>query len=279
MMISPPFLKKNDKVCILSPAKAIEAVCLLNAKAIWESQGFAVEFGINAFAQTGYFAGTDEDRLSDFQQALNDAEVKAIVCARGGYGCIRMLEKLDWSAFFAQPKWIIGFSDITVFHLFLQAKGFKSIHAIMPLNYGQNSSEALASLFEAVQGKSILSTNKELILFPADAVIVGGNLSILYSLIGTPYLPDFTGKVLFIEDISEQLYHLDRMFFALKMSGILSQIAGLIVGGMTDMRDTIAPSGFSVKSIIDYHTTQLDIPVLLDFPAGHVDDNRAIVLG
>jgi muramoyltetrapeptide carboxypeptidase len=278
-MISPPYLKKNDKVCILSPAKAIEVECLIFAKNVWENQGFKVEVGKNAKNQLGYFAGTDEERFIDFQNALNDQQIKAIVCARGGYGCVRILEKLDWSNFYKHPKWIIGFSDITVFHLFLQSKGYKSIHATMPLNYAQNSEDAIKSLFQAIKGEEIVSTQNYLTSIPKKPSIVGGNLSILYSLIGTPYLPNFAGKILFIEDLSEQLYHLDRMFFALKMSGILSKISGLIVGGMTDMKDTAAPSGFSTKSIIEFHTHHLNIPVIYDFPAGHIEDNRAIVLG
>jgi muramoyltetrapeptide carboxypeptidase len=276
-MITPPYLNPGDCIRIVSPAKAIEKQLILDAKNWWENQSYVVEIGQNAYNELGYFAGSDEERLADFQAALDDPNVKAIVCSRGGYGCIRLLEQLDWSSFYAAPKWIIGFSDVTVFHLFLQAKGYQSIHATMPLNYGQNSDAALATLASAVRGSEVSKTITT--TFGQDASIVGGNLSIVYSLLGTPYLPNFNGKILFIEDLSEQLYHLDRMFFALKMSGVLSSIKGLIVGGMTDMKDTLAPTNFTVQSIIAFHTSDLGIPVIFDFPAGHIDDNQAIVLG
>jgi muramoyltetrapeptide carboxypeptidase len=277
-----PFLKKGDKIQLVSPAKAIEPILVFEAKELLEKHGFCVILGQYTMSTYNYFAGNDKERLQDFQDALDDSEIKAIICARGGYGSIRILDQLNWSTFNRSKKWIIGFSDITVFHLHLQNKGIQSIHGTMPLNFSTNSEESIKSLIHAFTGKLKkyeLKSSSENRLGDAKGKLFGGNLSIIYSLLGTNDFPNSKNSILFIEDLSEQLYHIDRMFFSLKKVGILSNIKGLIVGSFTDLKNTEIPFGKSFKEIILEHTENLSIPVVFDFPAGHIDDNRALIFG
>jgi muramoyltetrapeptide carboxypeptidase len=277
-----PFLKKGDKIQLVSPAKAIEPMLVFDAKAYLEKQGFVIILGQYTMSTYNYFAGNDQERLQDFQDAIDDPEIKAIVCARGGYGSIRILDQLDWTKFSVNKKWIIGFSDITVFHLFLQSKDIPSIHATMPLNYSKNSPKSLKSLIDSFTGKLKnyeIKSSKENILGKAKGKLFGGNLSIVYSLLGTKDFPKSKNNILFIEDLSEQVYHIDRMFFSLKKSGVLSSLSGLIVGSFTEIKNTEIPFGKSYKEIILEHTKDLNIPVVFDFPAGHIDDNRALIFG
>ncbi len=282
-MNSPiPFLKKGDKIKLVSPAKSIEPVLVFEAKEFWEKQGFIVEIGEFCVGKYHYFSGSDEERLKDFQEALDDPEIKAIICNRGGYGCVRILDSISWDKFKENPKWIVGFSDVTVFHLFLQSKGIQSIHATMPLNYGENSQEALSTLVESVTGQNLhynLKSNPKNISGKTNGILLGGNLSIIYSLLGTDIEIDYSDKILFIEDLSEQFYHIDRMFFALKKAGVLAKIKGLIVGSFTSLKDTEIPYGKNLEEIVLEHTKNLNIPVAFDFPAGHIDDNRALIFG
>jgi muramoyltetrapeptide carboxypeptidase len=277
-----PSLKKGDLVAILAPAKAIEKEYIDYAVTFFTSQGFNVLVGKNCFAQNHYFAGSDEERLSDFQEALDNSDVKAIICARGGYGCVRIVDEINWASLINHPKWIVGFSDITVFHQRINLLGLESIHGSMPLNFKANSTEALITLVEHLQGdhKSIsIQTHSSNIYGNATGKLVGGNLSILYSLLGTNDEVNFQDAILFVEDLAEQLYHIDRMFYAFKKAGILSQLKGFIVGGMTDMKDTAVPFGVSLEEIILSHLEKLKIPVVFNFPSGHINDNRALVLG
>lgn len=267
---------------IVSPGKAIEADRVEYAKHYFESLGFRAEIGKHALGSFNYFSGTDQERLEDFQWALDHLDAKAIVCARGGYGCVRIVEKLRWANFLRHPKWIAGFSDVTVLHAQAQRYGIASLHSTMPLNFRENTPEALDSLIDALTGKALTydwesgELNKE---GEAEGMLVGGNLSILYSLLATPLSTQFDGSILFIEDVGEQLYHLDRMFYALSLSGKLGKINGLIVGGMTDMRDTATTSGFQVEQIIRDHLGYSKIPVAFHAPVGHIDNNRAFVCG
>ncbi len=277
-----PFLRKGDKIQLVSPAKAIEPILVLEAKSFLEKQGFCVLLGEYTMSTHHYFAGTDEERLQDFQDALDDPEIKAIICARGGYGSVRIIDKLDWTKFDKNKKWIIGFSDITVFHMHLQRKGIPSIHATMPLNFAQNSTLALSSLIDSFTGKlnsHEVEANNLNVLGETQGKLIGGNLSIIYSLLGTNDCPDFENSILFIEDLAEQLYHIDRMFFTLKKSGILSKIRGLVVGSFTDLKDTEIPFGKSYAAIILEHCADLSIPIAFNFPAGHINDNRALIFG
>ncbi|MFN5442722.1 MAG: LD-carboxypeptidase [Crocinitomicaceae bacterium] len=277
-----PALKKGDTIAIVAPAKAIEKEFIDFAADFFEQQGYEVVVGKNCLNQHHYFAGTDEERLSDFQEVLDNPEIKAIICARGGYGCVRIVDEIQWASLLNHPKWIVGFSDVTVFHQRINILGLPSIHGTMPLNFKENTNEALTTLLQHLEG------NHQPISIPshpmniegiAEGILIGGNLSILFSLLGTDDEVNFQDTILFIEDLAEQLYHLDRMLFAFKKAGVLSQIKGLIVGGMTDMKDTAIPFGKSLEEIIIEHIKPYNIPLVFGFPAGHINDNRALVFG
>lgn len=281
-MITPPFLKTGDTVAIVSPAKAIEAQHIDYARVFFEGHGFKVIVGDHAYGNHNYFSGTDQERLSDMQFAIDHPDVKAIICARGGYGCVRLTSKLQWANLLREPRWIAGFSDVTVFHFQAEKLGIQSIHSTMPLNYQENSDAALESLLNALAGKSLVHTweacaqNKP---GTAEGELIGGNLSIIYSLLATPLRPDFTGKILFIEDLGEQVYHIDRMFQTMKMNGVFDEVAGIIVGGMTDMRETATPTAWKIEELLLDQLAYRSIPVAFNAPVGHISDNRAIVCG
>lgn len=281
-MIRPAFLQPGDTITIVSPAKAIESEHILFAKEFFEGKGFNVIIGEHAFGTHNYFSSTDAERLHDLQQAVNNPEVKAIICARGGYGCIRITNAVQWASLLRKPKWIAGFSDVTVFHLQALKLGVESIHATMPLNYRENSAEALESLLTALSAGTVQHTwgntaaNKP---GEASGELIGGNLSILYSLLATPLRPDFEGKILFIEEVGEQLYHLDRMLQTMKMNGVFEQISGLIIGGMTDMRETAVPTNWTVEELVLDTLAYRRIPVAFNAPIGHINDNRAVIVG
>lgn len=277
-----PALKKGDTIAIVAPAKAIEKEFIDFAVDFFEQQGYEVVVGKNCLNQHHYFAGTDEERLSDFQEVLDNPEIKAIICARGGYGCVRIVDEIQWASLLNHPKWIVGFSDVTVFHIRINILGLPSIHGTMPLNFKENSNEALTTLLQHLEGNhQPISIPSHLmnIQGTAEGTLIGGNLSILYSLLGTDDEVNFQDTILFIEDLAEQLYHLDRILFAFKKAGVLSQIKGLIVGGMTDMKDTAIPFGKSLEEIIIEHIKPYNIPLVFGFPAGHINDNRALVFG
>lgn len=278
----PPVLRSGDLVYITAPAKAIEEEHVLFAKELFEDAGFRVMIGQHCLGRHHYFSGTDEERQADLQFAIDHPEVKAIVCARGGYGCVRIVDRIQWAGMLREPKWMIGFSDVTVFHQRLQRFGISSIHGTMVLNYNTNSSEAINTMMAALKGENAdvscdpNSYNKNGV---ANGKLVGGNLSIVYSLLGTDDQVDFTDCILFVEDLAEHLYHIDRMFFALNKAGVLDKIKGLIIGGMTDLEDTDIPFGKTVEEIILDHFTYRNIPIAFGFPAGHISDNRALILG
>jgi muramoyltetrapeptide carboxypeptidase len=277
-----PYLKQGDLISIVAPAKAIEPSLVMEAKSLLESKGFRVQVGEYCMGNYNYFAGTDEERASDFQEAIDNPDVRAIICARGGYGCIRILDLIKWNALIKNPKWIVGFSDITVIHHRLSKFGLKSIHGTMPLNFAENTNEAIDSLIDALKGNPsnfILDGGEKNKVGHAKGKLIGGNLSIIYSLLGTSDQLSFENSILFIEDLSEQLYHVDRMFYALQKAGILDQIKGLIVGGFTEMKDTEIPFGSSIYDLILDHCEKKKIPVCFHFPAGHINDNRSLVLG
>lgn len=278
----PPFLKKGDVVGILAPAKAIEADKISNAIVFWEKHGFNVRVGKHCLGRSNYFSGTDQERASDFQAMLDDDEVKAIVCARGGYGCIRLIDRLNWASLVNHPKWIIGFSDVTVFHQYVNKLEVATMHATMPLNYSENTTESLESMLNQLTGNSYSATWSSTSGSKAGEVtgeMIGGNLAVLTSLIGTRNKADYTGKILFLEEVGEPLYAIDRMFYQLANSGILERINGLIIGSFTNIKDTEVSYGESLVSIISHHLKFLKIPVSFDFPIGHQQDNRALIVG
>jgi len=281
-MIKPEALIPGDLIYITAPAKAIENTLVDYAVEFFKSQGFRVLVSPNCTGKFGYFSGTDHERASDLQKGIDNEEVKAIICARGGYGSIRILDNLNWAAMLRHPKWFVGFSDITVFHHRLFNLGIQSIHGTMPVNYKSNSQEALQTLMDSLYGRefkiSYSSTNSAK-HGRAVGTLVGGNLSIIHSLLATKDSFLFKDAILFIEDLSEQLYHLDRMLFALKKAGVFDLIKGLIIGGMTDMEDTTDSIGLSIQDIILQHFNFSKIPIAFDFPCGHFEDNRAMIVG
>ncbi len=283
-MISPGFLQQGDRIQIVSPAGKVNKDKILSGTDLLEEQGFEVLFGDHVFTNHFQFAGTDEERLRDLQQALDDPKCKAIICARGGYGSIRIADQINFTQFKKNPKWLVGFSDITVLHSLFQKEGFCSIHGAMPgfyLDEGQPS-ESFLSLMKILKGEKLeieCPTEKLNRKGVSEAPIIGGNLSILYSLLGTSIEPDTNDKILFIEDLSEYLYHLDRIMHSLKLSGKLAHLKGLVVGQFTDMKDNDSPFGQSVEEIILNAVKEYDFPVCFNFPVGHVDQNLPLMVG
>jgi muramoyltetrapeptide carboxypeptidase len=281
-MIIPEKLKIGDKIGIVSTARKITLEELKAATLILESWGLEIVLGKNLFEENNQFSGTIGQRTADLQSMIDNDAIKAILCARGGYGTVQIIDKIDFSSLKKTPKWIIGYSDVTVLHSHLNNLGIASLHATMPINFANNSNESLQSLKNSLFGKSNRIERKSHAfnrLGQVDAEIVGGNLSILYSLLGSNSDIDTEGKILFIEDLDEYLYHIDRMMMNLKRNGKLAKLKALIVGGMNDMNDNEIPFGKSVEEIILEHTKKYDYLICFGFPAGHINDNRCIKLG
>lgn len=279
-MKNVPSLSPGDRIEIVAPAKAIEEEYVTYAKSFLEEKGFVVTISKHCLGRKNYFSGTIEERLSDFQEALDNPEIKAIVCARGGYGCLQLVDKIDWNTFMNHPKWITGFSDVTVLHQRIRNLGIESIHGTMPLNFKENTDAALETFVSALTGRGYsidLKNHPSNIQGVCSGKVVGGNLSILYGLLGTNDQINYSGCILFIEDLAEHIYHIDRMFYAFEKAGVLKVISGLIVGGMTDLKDTAEPFGLSCEEVILSHVEDLNIPVCFNFPSGHINDNRAII--
>ena len=283
MLLRPPYLKTGDTVIILSTARKISHEEVAPAVKLFESWGLKVRLGNTIGLSDNQYAGTDKQRLDDIQQAVNDESISAIICARGGYGTVRIVDDIDWTGLLKHPKWITGFSDMTYLHVHLnQTLGVQTLHSSVPALFHRNTPEAIDTIRQHLFGEEVIydadwhELNRK---GEAKGVLIGGNLSILYSITGTKSGFNTAGKILFIEDIDERLYHLDRMMINLKRSGKLQDLAGLIVGGMTDMSDNAVPFGKTAEEIIKEHVSEFDYPVCFNFPAGHIADNRAVVLG
>jgi muramoyltetrapeptide carboxypeptidase len=280
-MITPSYLKQGDKIGIVATARKISIEEIQPALDILNSWGLEVVLSKNLFNADNQYSGTDSQRAEDLQSMLNDTSIKAIISARGGYGTIRIIDKLDFTTFKKHPKWIIGYSDITVLHSHIHNFGIETIHATMPINFTKNN-EATESLRKTLFGET---TNYQIESHPlnkngiAEGQLIGGNLSLLYALSNSVSDIDTTGKILFIEDLDEYLYHIDRMMMQLKRAGKLNNLAGLIVGGMTDMKDNTIPFGKSAEQIIADTVKEFNYPVCFNFPAGHIDKNLAIYFG
>ena len=284
-MLIPKNLKAGDKIGIIAPARKIEMNEIKAAISIFESWGLKVELGKNIFAQDRQFAGTDKQRAEDLQYMLDNPEIKAIICARGGYGTIRLLPALNFSTFLKSPKWIVGYSDITALHAHLnQNLGLQSIHGIMPLNFPKDKSEneSIKSLKRALFGEQNLYNIDRYELNrkgKAEGEVIGGNLSVLYSIAGTEYDVNTDGKILVLEDLDEYLYHIDRMMMNLKLGGKLDNLKALIIGGMNDMNDNTVPFGKTAYEIIHDMVKEYNYPVCFNFPIGHIENNYAVKLG
>lgn len=283
-LITPPYLKKGDQVALVAPAGFLEdEKPVIIAEQLLESWGLIPVRGTFVLEKDGYFAGTDTQRLQDLQNALDNPHIKAIWAIRGGYGTMRILPKMDFTKFIKNPKWIIGFSDITAFHNVIHNLGFKSVHGIMPiqLNKGTKETEkAVESLYDVLVGKDYEYT------FPASSynkigsvtgILVGGNLSLLQSLLGSPNQIKTRGKILFIEEVGEPLYKIDRLLISLKSAGFFKNIIGLVVGAFSEI-DIIADNKTYQEIILEI-LAEYHFPILFDVPAGHISDNRTLVFG
>jgi len=282
-MIRPPYLKKGDAIGIAATARKITEEEIFGAISAMNQAEFRTVLADNIFSVSDQFAGSDHQRADGVNQLLRNPEVKAIWCARGGYGSVRLIDKIDWDAFAATPKWLCGFSDVTALHNHLQQDlNIQSIHAEMMLGFNKNTAAAHQSLLNALVGLEnsyVFKGNLLNVNGRAQGEIVGGNLSVIYSMLGSRAQLNTAGKILFLEDLDEYLYHIDRMMMALKRAGMLESITALIVGGMSDMRDNAIPFGKTAEEIILDAVAEYDFPICFNFPAGHVKDNRALVFG
>ncbi|MCX6242161.1 MAG: LD-carboxypeptidase [Bacteroidetes bacterium] len=284
-MIQPPYLKRGDKIAILAPARRISFDEVHPAMKLFQKWGLEVILGSYVFNNENQFAGTDAQRMKDLQVMLDDASIRAIICARGGYGSVRIIDNLDFTKFIKHPKWIVGYSDITVLHSHIHRHfGIETLHATMPVNMPESQlhNRSVETFRKALFGEEIVYARRPGPLDRTGAgegILAGGNLSILYSLMGSHSQIDTRGKILFLEDIDEYLYHIDRMMMNLKRAGMLKELKGLIVGSMQDMKDNIVPFGKTAQQIIFEAVKEYKYPVCFDFPAGHCPENVAMILG
>ncbi|TAL62908.1 MAG: LD-carboxypeptidase [Bacteroidetes bacterium] len=281
-MISPPALKKGDKIGIIAPARKISREEIQFAVDTFEKWGLKVVFGKNLFGSENQFSGSDPQRKEDLQKMLDDDSVKAIISARGGYGTLRIIDKIDFKKFKAKPKWIIGYSDITVLHSHIhQNFGVETLHATMCINFNKDeeSADTLRKYLFGEKNPYSIKTHPLNRKGSGEGSLVGGNLSLLYALKGSRSGISTSGKILFIEDLDEYLYHIDRMMISLKRAGKLSHLEGLIIGGMTDMKDNQVPFGKTAEEIICESVAEFDYPVCFGFPAGHTTKNLALLFG
>ena len=277
-----PYLKKGDKIAITCPAKKLPNP-MDDAVALLKSWGLDVVIGETVSASYHQFAGDDDLRAKDMQRFIDDDEIKAIIAARGGYGTVRIIDKVDFARFTTNPKWIVGFSDITVLHAHLFANyQAQTIHGQMPVNIPDASKHSLDTLRKALFGEELSYTFNSNGLNrkgEASGLVIGGNLSLLVAILGSVSDYNYDGKILFIEDVGEYMYSVDRMIRALDRAGKLKNLAGLIVGGFTDLKDNDIPFGQTVPEIIMEVVKNYNYPVCFDFPAGHIPDNQSLVLG
>ena len=278
----PPSLQKGDTIALVATARKNIDDNLKPAIDLLHSWGLEVVIGSSIGLDNNQLAGTDEQRAADFQQQMDNPNIKAIWCVRGGYGTVRMIDLLDFTKFKQNPKWIVGFSDVTVIHSYVNKLKIATIHGAMPITVGKASAESIESLRKSLFGEKLeyeTSFSPANRLGNAKGEIVGGNLSILYSLMGSNAQIDCKGKILFIEDLDEYLYHIDRMMMSLKRCGCFDGLNGLIVGTMTKMKDNDIPWGKNANQIIEDVTKSYSFPIFYNFPAGHFRDNRALIFG
>ena len=281
-MITPPYLQKGDTIAIVSTARKNIDDNLKPTIDLLELWGLNYILGKTIGLEHHQLAGTDAQRAADLQEQLDNPKIKAIWCIRGGYGTVKIIDHINFTSFLKCPKWLIGFSDITVLHSHLNQLGIESIHATMPISIPKATDEAIKTLRDALFGNKlhyVLEADPMNHNGKATGELVGGNLSIIFSLLGSDSAVDCENKILFLEDLDEYLYHIDRMMMNLKRNGCLHNLKGIVVGGMTEMKDNEIPWGKNALEIIDEFVKALDIPVIYNFPAGHMSDNRALILG
>ncbi|MBK7956902.1 MAG: LD-carboxypeptidase [Bacteroidetes bacterium] len=283
MLFQPDYLKAGDTIAIISTARKISIAEIQPAIDIFESWGLKVRIGKTIGAAEHQFAGEDAWRAADFQDMLDDDDIKAIVMGRGGYGTVRMMDKINYHHFVAHPKWIVGYSDITFLHNYInQFFGIQTMHATMPINFPTNTSEAIQSLRSALFGEEqIIRFEGKTMNYSKEITgeILGGNLSIYYAMLGTTNGFNLNDKILMIEDLDEYLYHIDRMMMSMKLAGKLQGLKALVVGGMSDMKDNAIPFGKTAEEIIKEHCSPYGYPIIFNAPIGHIANNHAIKLG
>ncbi|PZX11238.1 muramoyltetrapeptide carboxypeptidase [Breznakibacter xylanolyticus] len=283
-MIVPSFIKKQATFGLVAPAGKVAPEVVQQAVMVLLDAGFGVVKGRYIDGVHHQFSATDAQRLSDLQMMMDAPEVDVILCLRGGYGTMRLVDGLNFSAMAARPKWLVGFSDITVLHAAMQRQGLASLHASMPKGWmdGHAVSDDFLRLMDLLVGEWPLyqvaphSLNR---VGEGRGELCGGNLSLLYALRGTPYAFDPRGKILFIEDLAEYHYHLDRMMQNFRLGGVFDGLSGLVVGHFTEMKDNVTPYGQSVEEIILEAVQGYDFPVMFGFPAGHASPNYPLVMG
>ena len=287
LMKKPNSLVEGSIVRIISTARKISPAEIAPSIKLLKSWGLKVQLGRNLYASYNQFAGTTSQRTQDLQEALNDPDVSMIWCSRGGYGTTMLLDSVDFSGFVQNPKWVVGYSDVTslLCHITNNYQ-INTLHGTMPINVKEQfSSEdvlSLNSLKSVLFGQSVsypLPNHSLTIKGDASGELIGGNLSILYSILGSNTCSSTEGKILFIEDLDEYLYHVDRMMINLKRNGLLDDLNALIVGGMSDMNDNTIPFGKTAEEIVLNHVSELGYPVYFGFPAGHVSPNLALPFG
>lgn len=286
-LITPDYLQEGDSIAIVAPAGILKNKRdLINqAKQLAESWGLKVVMGEHVFNQNNHFAGTDEERAEDFQKALDNPNIKAIWSARGGYGSVRILDQLNFSMFKKHPKWVIGYSDVTALHNHIHNLGFETLHAMMGTSMlfdPEKTKESKETLRKALFGESLtyeLEDSKYNVEGSVEGELIGGNLTILVTMLGSKSQLNTDGKILFIEEIGEYKYHIDRMLQSLKRAGYFDNLKGLIVGDMTNIKKNTTVWGTSIEQLILDATSEYDFPVLFGFPAGHEPDNRALIFG
>lgn len=281
--IIPPYLQPGDEVAILSPASFPPTENWKQGVEVLESWGLRVRMAPNYLSRHFGLGGTDAERLSDLQQMIDDPSIKAIFPIRGGYGVSRLLDSLDFTGFISSPKWVVGFSDITALLCELDSIGYASIHGPMPHNFCQKGGEsALQNLYTALfEGVVSVAAPAHPLnrLGEASAEIIGGNLSLLSHLVGSRSFASTDGKILFIEEIGERLYHVDRMLVQLKRAGLFQNLAGLLIGGFTDCNEASLSIGKTAYELVAEHTSGTSYPIAFDFPAGHIPNNQPLIFG
>ena len=288
-LIKPPYLQKGDTIAIVAPAGILKnrKATVQKAKKLAESWGLKVVLGKHLYKQNNHFAGTDEDRCQDFQDALDNPNIKAIWAARGGYGSVRILDLLDYSKFIETPKWVVGYSDITAFHNHIHNLGVETIHGMMATSLEQKPEaiiKTIASFKKALFGEELLYTipaskyNRYKELEIISGQLVGGNLAILTSMLGSNSALKIKDKILFIEEIGEYKYAIDRMLQSLKRAGYFTGVKAVIVGNMSSVKKNTTNWGSTIEQLI-LEVVPKEIPVVFNFPAGHEADNRALIFG
>jgi muramoyltetrapeptide carboxypeptidase len=284
---TPPFLKQGDTIAIVAPAgilKPSRKAVVLQAKQLAESWGLKVILGKNMLNQGNHFAGTDDERCQDFQDALDNPSIKAIWAARGGYGSVRILDKLDFTKFKKRPKWIVGYSDITAFHNHIHNLGVATLHAMMATSLEEKPEDiirTISSFKKALFGKEIsytIPSSKYNRKGKVEGQLIGGNLAILTSMLGSQSQLNTEGKILFIEEIGEYKYSIDRMLQSLKRANYFTKVKAVIVGDISSIKKNSTKWGKSIEQLF-LDVLPKDIPVLFHFPAGHKADNRALIFG